>query len=191
MTTIAQILPNIAVPPIPNNRVVALVYDGLCTFEFGIVAEIFGLARPEMGPNWYRFATAAVEPGPLRAHGGLTVSCDGGMELLGQRRGLLAYVSNHKTMGIPILYPFANRLSANGYGVDGGAVTLTPGVGGVRSDEHGLVIHGVLAAYPGWLVKQPADNRVTADLDYGGQPPFVGSRYIDLGVLGSNGRFVG
>ena len=99
---------------------------------------------------------------------------DGGMELLGQRRGLLAYVSNHKTMGIPILYPFANRLSANGYGVDGGAVTLTPGVGGVRSDEHGLVIHGVLAAYPGWLVKA-SDNRLVADLDYGGQPRLLAS----------------
>lgn len=76
---------------------------------------------------------------------------DGGVELLGQRRGLAAYLNTGKTMGIPILYPFANRLSANGYGVDGGAVTLTPGVGGVRSDEHGLVIHGVLAATrAGW-----------------------------------------
>lgn len=95
---------------------------------------------------------------------------DGGVELLGQRRGLNAYLTTGKTMGMPILYPFANRLSANGYGVDGGAVTLTPGVGGVRSDEHGLVIHGVLAAYPGWLVKQSADNKLSADLDYGGQP---------------------
>jgi galactose mutarotase-like enzyme len=95
---------------------------------------------------------------------------DGGVEILGQRRGLNAYMTTGKTMGIPILYPWANRLSANGYGVDGGAVTLTPGVGGVRSDEHGLVIHGVLAAYPGWLVKQSADNKLTADLDYGGQP---------------------
>lgn len=95
---------------------------------------------------------------------------DGGVELLGQRRGLNAYLTTGKTMGIPILYPFANRLSANGYGVDGGAVTLTPGVGGVRSDEHGLVIHGVLAAYPGWLVKQHGDNKLSADLDYGGQP---------------------
>jgi len=95
---------------------------------------------------------------------------DGGVELLGQRRGLNAYMTTGKTMGIPILYPWANRLSANGYGVDGGAVTLTPGVGGVRSDEHGLVIHGVLAAYPGWLVKQNADNKLSADLDYGGQP---------------------
>lgn len=28
-------------------------------------------------------------------------------------------------------------------------------------------------------------------IDYGGQPPFVGSRYIELGVLGGNGRFIG
>ena len=95
---------------------------------------------------------------------------DGGVELLGQRRGLHAYLTTGKTMGIPILYPWANRLSANGYAVDGGAVTLTPGVGGVRSDEHGLVIHGVLAAYPGWLVTEQEDNRFLADLDYGGQP---------------------
>ena len=38
---------------------------------------------------------------------------DDGVELLGQRRGLDAYVTNGKTMGIPILYPWANRLSAN------------------------------------------------------------------------------
>ena len=38
---------------------------------------------------------------------------DDGVELLGQRRGLHAYVTNGKTMGIPILYPWANRLSAN------------------------------------------------------------------------------
>jgi len=99
---------------------------------------------------------------------------DDGVELLGQRRGLQAYLRTGKTMGIPILYPWANRLSANGYGVDGSAVTLTPGVGGVRSDEHGLVIHGVLAAYPGWLVKH-AENRLTADLDYSGQPRLLTS----------------
>ena len=95
---------------------------------------------------------------------------DGGVELLGQRRGLNAYLTTGKTMGMPILYPWANRLSANGYAVDGGAVTLTPGVGGVRSDEHGLVIHGVLGAYPGWLITEQEENRLTADLDYGGQP---------------------
>ncbi len=100
---------------------------------------------------------------------------DDGAELLGQRRGLQAYLTTGKTMGIPILYPWANRLSANGYGLDGGAVTLTPGVGGVRSDEHGLVIHGVLAAYPGWLVTERSDNRLTADVDFGGQPRLLAS----------------
>lgn len=69
-------------PNLSGPLVVALVYDGLCTFEFSIVAEIFGLSRPEMGAGWYRFASAAIESGPLRAHGGLTVSCDGGLDLL-------------------------------------------------------------------------------------------------------------
>ena len=40
---------------------------------------------------------------------------DSGTELLGQRRGLDAYVANGKTMGIPLLYPWANRLGANSY----------------------------------------------------------------------------
>jgi AraC family transcriptional regulator, transcriptional activator FtrA len=62
--------------------VVALVYDQLCTFEFAIVAEIFGLHRPEMGDGWYRFASAAIETGPLRAHGGLNIVCDGDLTLL-------------------------------------------------------------------------------------------------------------
>src|SRR5690625_7207100 len=45
-----------------------------------------------------------------------TSLCDDGVELLGQRRGLAAYVSAHKTMGIPLLYPWANRLSGNEIG---------------------------------------------------------------------------
>lgn len=64
--------------------VVALLYDGLCTFEFGIVAEIFGLARPEMGEDWYRFASCAIEDGPLRAHGGFSLTPDHGSELIDQ-----------------------------------------------------------------------------------------------------------
>lgn len=62
--------------------VVAPVYDGLCTFEFAIVAEIFGLSRPEMGPNWYQFSSAAIEPGPLRAHGGLTFTAESDCSLI-------------------------------------------------------------------------------------------------------------
>jgi len=65
-----------------NPFVVAVAYDGLCTFEFGCAVEVFALPRPEMGPGWYRFAVAAAEPGPLRAAGGITVGVDGGLDLL-------------------------------------------------------------------------------------------------------------
>lgn len=67
--------------PPANRLVVALAYDGLCTFEFGVAVEIFGLDRPEMGADWYRFGVTAIEPGPLRAAGGIRVESDGGLRL--------------------------------------------------------------------------------------------------------------
>lgn len=99
-----------------------------------------------------------------------TSLAEDGIEYLGQRRGLDAYVTDGKTMGIPLLYPWANRLSANTYEADGAVVTLTPGTGGVRADANGLPIHGVLAAYPGWLVTESTGHRLTATLDYRDDP---------------------
>lgn len=74
------------ISPSPERKhfVVALAYDGLCTFEFGVAVEIFGLPRPEMGERWYRFAVAAVEEGDLHATGGIRVMAQGGLELLAQ-----------------------------------------------------------------------------------------------------------
>lgn len=69
--------------PSPHN-VVALAYDGLCTFEFGVAVEIFGLPRPELGDNWYQFRVAAVDEGALRATGGIRIMAEGGLELLAQ-----------------------------------------------------------------------------------------------------------
>jgi aldose 1-epimerase len=94
---------------------------------------------------------------------------DAGVELLGQRRGLDAYVANGKTMGIPILYPWANRLGANTYTAEGTTVTLTAGEHGVRADPNGLPIHGVLAAYPNWRVTHESPNELTAEVDFGDQ----------------------
>jgi len=92
---------------------------------------------------------------------------DGGTELLGQRRGLDAYVSAGKTMGIPLLYPWANRLSAKTYDVDGETVTLARDGYGMRPDNNGLPIHGLLAAYPGWRAQQVSAQKLTAELDFG------------------------
>ena len=63
-------------------QVVVLAYDGLCTFEFGVAVEVFGLPRPEMGDTWYRFAVAAVDEGELRATGGIRILADGDLRLL-------------------------------------------------------------------------------------------------------------
>jgi AraC family transcriptional activator FtrA len=54
------------------HRVAALAYDGLCTFEFGIVVELFGLPRPELD-SWYSFEVCGLERGPLRATGGVSI----------------------------------------------------------------------------------------------------------------------
>ncbi len=59
-----------------------LAYDGLCTFEFGVAYEIFGLDRPEMGQGWYRYRLVPIEPGRLQVAGGLSVETDGDLSLL-------------------------------------------------------------------------------------------------------------
>ena len=100
---------------------------------------------------------------------------DSGVQLLGQRRGLDAYVADGKTMGIPILYPWANRLGANTYTAEGATVTLTAGRDGVRTDPNGLPIHGVLAGYPRWRVTAESANELTAEVDFGADPDLLAS----------------
>ncbi len=100
---------------------------------------------------------------------------DSGVELLGQRRGLDAYIAAGKTMGIPLLYPWANRLGANTYTAEGKTVTLTPGKNGVRPDPNGLPIHGVLAAYSGWRVTAESATELIAELDFGADPELLAS----------------
>jgi AraC family transcriptional activator FtrA len=65
-----------------KHLVVALAYDRLCTFEFGCVVELFALERPELGVDWYDFQVCAVESGPIRAAGGITVQAPYAPELL-------------------------------------------------------------------------------------------------------------
>ena len=82
-----------------------------------------------------------------------------GVELLGQRGGLEKYRRTGSTFGIPLLYPWANRLDRE---IDSPLV---------RHDAHGLPIHGVLAASPHWLVV--ADDPLTARLDFAVVPDYL------------------
>ncbi len=65
-----------------SHHVAILAYDRLCTFEFGCAVELFALERPELGVDWYSYAVCAIEPGPLRAAGGLTVQAPHGLDAL-------------------------------------------------------------------------------------------------------------
>jgi AraC family transcriptional activator FtrA len=66
-----------------RHVVVALAYDGLCTFEFGIAVEVFALPRPEFDFPWYDFKVAAIDK-TIRAMGGFRVEAHGGLGVLGK-----------------------------------------------------------------------------------------------------------
>jgi len=116
---------------------------------------------------------------------GISLVADG-VELLGQRRGLQTYLSAGKTMGIPVLYPWANRLSSNTYRVGDEIVDIDPAATGVRTDPNGLPIHGLLAAYPGWRVVTSSATDLLAELDFGAAPELLASfpfpHTVELGV---------
>jgi AraC family transcriptional regulator, transcriptional activator FtrA len=82
-----------------NRLVAALLQEKVATFELGIVAEIFGLQRPEMGPDWYRFVTVAEERRPLRATGGFQVCPEAGLEMLAQAGTIV--IPGWRTDGVP------------------------------------------------------------------------------------------
>lgn len=66
----------------PPHRVAAIVYDRLCTFEFGILVELFGLPRPELPVPWYRFSLCSLDRGSLAATGGVRIQGGRGLAAL-------------------------------------------------------------------------------------------------------------
>jgi AraC family transcriptional regulator, transcriptional activator FtrA len=63
-----------------RQKVAILTYDGLCTFEYGIVSEVFGLYRAELGGYLYDVSSVSLEQEPLRAAGGLSFTVSGGQD---------------------------------------------------------------------------------------------------------------
>ncbi|MFZ0977409.1 MAG: aldose 1-epimerase [Solirubrobacteraceae bacterium] len=79
-----------------------------------------------------------------------------GDELLDRRRGVRAYAEQGKTMGVPLLYPWANRLAGFGYEAAGRRVTLSEDDSRIPRDGNGLPIHGVLPGLLHWDVEDSA-----------------------------------
>lgn len=82
------------------HKVVALAYDGLCTFEFGIAVEAFALKRPEFDFPWYRFSIASPDVSPLRATGGFTIDVPGRLEAIAEADTLI--IPGWKGVDVPV-----------------------------------------------------------------------------------------
>ena len=100
----------------------------------------------------------------LPGHGltGVSLRHDGG-EYLAVPGGLDA-MRIGKTNGLPLLAPWANRLSSTSYRVGRVAVDVAPSLadGSVRTDPNGLPIHGLLAGRSSWSVSGSGVRRDSA-----------------------------
>jgi aldose 1-epimerase len=77
-----------------------------------------------------------------------------GEELLAQNAGVSAYAEQGKTMGIPLLYPWANRLAAFQYSVAGQTVQVPHDPARIALDDNGLPIHGMIGGRQAWELTQ-------------------------------------
>ena len=87
-----------------------------------------------------------------------------GRELLALNDGLGAYRELGATMGVPLLYPWANRLSRSGFAVDGTEVSLPRDVPLFARDHNGLPIHGALPGLMEWDVVEASADEDSARL---------------------------
>src|SRR5271154_6745129 len=79
-----------------------------------------------------------------------------GQELLAQNAGVAAYAESGKTMGIPLLYPWANRLAGFDYNVAGRTGRGPHHRARVALDDNGLPIHGVVGGRLAWELSSPS-----------------------------------
>jgi aldose 1-epimerase len=88
----------------------------------------------------------------------------GDRELLATRNGLAAYVERGSTMGVPLLYPWANRLAGFRYSAAGAEVVLDRDSELFKCDPGGLPIHGALPSLLTWEVVGSAIDAEAASL---------------------------
>ncbi len=90
-----------------------------------------------------------------------------GEELFHQGAGLDAYKSQGSTFALPLLHPWANRLSSWDFELAGQHISLDPGSPITHRDAAtGTPIHGLLTASPYWTVIDADRSTLTAELDF-------------------------
>src|SRR5215471_21291140 len=90
------------------------------------------------------------------------------VELLRRIEDLEAAAAKGSTAGIPLLYPWANRLAGTSYRAAGREVKLDPSSPLLHLDEHGLPMHGVPWSLLSWVVTEARDDFLAARLEWTG-----------------------
>jgi galactose mutarotase-like enzyme len=142
-------------PPPAATTIAAPMTEPVSTAQLPTLA----LSSPEAGGIEAVFVPGAGMVGCSLRHRG--------EELLGQRDGLKAYVAERKTMGIPLLYPWANRIGSRRFTVAGREVVIDPAATPLRLDDGGLPMHGLLSAVQGWEVEGHDEASLGARFDFG------------------------
>jgi aldose 1-epimerase len=112
--------------------------------------------------------SAAFAPGANMVLHSLTLNDH---ELLATRDGLQAYAERGATMGIPLLYPWANRLAGFRYEAAGREVVLDPESALFERDPRGLPIHGAVPGLLRWEVLRAEPSSILALLNWGRAHP--------------------
>ena len=89
-----------------------------------------------------------------------------GQEMLTLPVALADFVKSQKTGGIPLLYPYANRLRTDHFTAAGKAVDLSRDAQ-LKRDANGFPMHGLLIRWPDWVMSQPAPDELEASIVWG------------------------
>jgi aldose 1-epimerase len=111
----------------------------------------------------------AIEAVFLPDHGMLGASLRyKGVEILRRVEDLEAAAARGSSAGIPLLYPWANRLAEPRYRILGQEVALDSSSPLLHFDEHGLPMHGVPWPLLRWVVTEAKQDFIAAQLDWSG-----------------------
>ena len=126
-----------------------------------------GLPNILNDPTTHTLRAGELEAVFLPAHGMLGASFRHlGVELLGRVEDLEAAAARGSTTGIPLLYPWANRLAEPRYHVQGRSVELDVSSPLLHLDERGLPMHGVPWSSLRWIVTDARQDSVSARLKW-------------------------
>ncbi len=80
------------------KKVVLLALPGIAPFEFGVICEVFGVDRSDMGGPRFDLVIATADPGPVRTSLGFTMDITDGLEAAADAD--LVAVPAHEITGI-------------------------------------------------------------------------------------------